>query len=97
MQQSLQTLQRNVQWTAYLSTPGVLVFDYDNTGRRFMRPVTEEEAAILRPRHKEYLAELSRRDPRGYASWLVAFASWQAGDLTEDMPRPEEYAGGEQS
>ncbi|WP_413114821.1 hypothetical protein ACK1X7_07390 [Streptomyces sp. CY1] len=91
--QDLATLRRNVEWSAYLATPGAPV--RDNTGRAPFRPQTTANAAQVREDFERHAQELSHRDPAGYSAWHTAYLVWQSGDLSASMPRPESYATGE--
>jgi hypothetical protein len=92
LRQTLATLWRNVQWSAYQSTPGTPVFDYTPHGERFERPTTAAEAVRVRPHFDQFWAEVRERDPRGYAAWRSAFETWRSAGLGTSMPRPEDYA-----
>lgn len=92
---SLQTLMANVEWTAYQSTVGAPISDgsYDaSTGKRPLRPTTEEEAAAVRPSYLRHAREMEARAPKAFAAWREAYEAWAEGDLTTDMPRVEAYA-----
>jgi hypothetical protein len=92
MRQDLATVRLNLDWTAYQSTPGAPIYDYDADGRPFLRPTTAEEADQWRPEFAQFDAELAVRDPDGHAAWSTAFAAWRRGDLSAPMPSPEDYA-----
>jgi hypothetical protein len=87
--QTMQTLCRNVSWTAYQSTPGALIKDYDT--KETLRPTTDEEAAKVRPDFDRHVQEFRDRDPKGHAAWYSAFNDWRSGDMSELMPEPESF------
>ncbi|MDW6058027.1 hypothetical protein SAZ11_07985 [Streptomyces sp. FXJ1.4098] len=89
--QDLATLRCNVQWAAYLATPGVPVRD---NAKAPYRPQTAADASQVRGHFDRHAQELSHRDPAGYNAWHADYMTWQSGDLNAPMPRPESYANG---
>lgn len=95
MRRNLQVVMRNLQHAAYDSTPGTLVNDYGPHGEgplgQSTRAITEEEAAQKRQHFERLATELRERDPGTYEAWLSDFEFWRSGDVTVQMPRPEDY------
>jgi hypothetical protein len=89
--QDMPTLCRNVDWTAYQSTPGALIKDYDTNGAQFERPTTVPEAEKVRPEFDKHAQEFKDRNPDSFAAWCLAYDAWRAGDTSTPMLKAESF------
>ncbi|WP_156178901.1 hypothetical protein [Saccharothrix sp. ST-888] len=91
---TLQTIHFNVNLTAHQSTPGAPIYtgERDENYNKVTRPLTEAEAAKVRPDFEKYAAELEGRDPEGFRRWREAYNQWRSGDMSGLLPSSEAFA-----